>query len=342
MSSICSRLICKSRGKRQKDSQSPSQAGPEKQVESEKKAPPSFSDSYRIGNTLGKGAYSVVKEGTHKESGNSFAIKIVQKKGLSWEDEAALKDEIQVLRKLNHVHIIRLYEVYEEPSHYYLVTEQMQGGELFDRIVKKSYYNEMEARGVCKILFEAMKYCHSKNIAHRDLKPENLLLMTKDNDSDIKIADFGFAKETTSSACLLTQCGTPNYVAPEILEGVPYGTKADMWSLGVITYILLGGYPPFMDKNQKALFSKIRLGQYEFHDRYWANVSTSAKDLISSLLTTDPFKRVSAEQVLDNPWMKRDATQLSRKDLGANLQELKNFNAKRKFRTTVYAVSTYC
>ena len=239
----------------------------------------------------------------------------------------------------------------------------MLGEELFDCIVAKSYYNEKEARDVCKILFEALKYCHSKNVAHRDLKPENLLLMvsdryqiyrklliqifsltvyflqSKNNDSEIKIADFGFAKETTSSTCLLTQFGTPGYVAPEILEGVPYGTKADMWSLGVITYILLGGYPPFIEKNQKELFRKIRHGQYEFHVEYWGQVSSTAKDLISSLLTVDPFRRLSAEQALGNQWITGDASLLEGKDLGVNLQEFKKFNGKRKFKAAVNAVS---
>ena len=125
---------------------------------------------------LGEGAFSVVKDGTHKQSGNSFAIKIVTKSKLTQEDEDALKEEISVLKELQHAHIIRLYDVFDEPQYYYLVTEKMSGGELFDRIVQKSYYNEKEARDVCKILFEAMRFCHSHNVAHRDLKPENLLL----------------------------------------------------------------------------------------------------------------------------------------------------------------------
>lgn len=125
---------------------------------------------------LGEGAFSVVKEGSHKQTGGSFAIKIVTKAKLSKEDETALKDEIAVLTELKHKHIIRLYDVFDEPIFYYLVTEKMMGGELFDRIVQKSYYNEKEARDVCKILFDAMRYCHSHQVAHRDLKPENLLL----------------------------------------------------------------------------------------------------------------------------------------------------------------------
>mmetsp|Transcript_16537 Transcript_16537/g.24537 ORF Transcript_16537/g.24537 Transcript_16537/m.24537 type:complete len:233 (+) Transcript_16537:593-1291(+) len=214
----------------------------------------------------------------------------------------------------------------------------MCGGELFDRIVAKSYYNEKEARDVCKILFEALQYCHSQNVAHRDLKPENLLLQSEDNDSDLKLADFGFAKRCSSENCLTTQCGTPGYVAPEILEGTPYGCKADMWSLGVIVYIILGGYPPFIESNQRELFRKIRRGQYEFHEEYWGGVSADAKDLISKLLTVDPSKRFSAEEALGCKWMQMGGDELAAVDLGVNLAEFKKFNAKRKFKGAVQAV----
>jgi len=296
---------------------------------------PSFHDSYVIGKTLGEGAFSVVKEGKHKATDLNYAVKVVTKSKLSREDEIALKDEIMILKSLKNKYIIRLYDDFDEPKYYYLVTEMMKGGELFDRIVAKTYYNEKEARDVCRILFEALEYCHSRNIAHRDLKPENLLLSSKTNDRDIKIADFGFAKKVTSSECLLTQCGTPGYVAPEILHGVPYGTKADMWSLGVIAYILLGGYPPFIEQNQRELFKKIKKGQYEFHVEYWGQISGDAKDLISSLLTTDPKRRLTSKQALSNTWIMQEDEKLMASNLGNNLVEFKKFNAKRKLRQAV-------
>ena len=210
--------------------------------------------------------------------------------------------------------------------------ERMCGGELFDRIVAKAYYNEKEARDVCKILLEAVGYCHENHVAHRDLKPENLLLLAEDDDSAVKIADFGFAKKVKEPKSLSTQCGTPGYVAPEILEGVPYDERADMWSVGVILYILLGGYPPFIENNQRDLFRKIRKGDYEFHEEYWGNVSKEAKQLISQLLTVNPELRLDAEQALDNEWIRGDDEDLEKKDLGVNLKEFKKFNAKRKFK----------
>jgi len=246
-----------------------------------------------------------------------------------------LKDEIGILKELNHGHIIRLYDTFEDMSEYYLVTEMMTGGELFDRIVAKSYYSEKEARDVCKILFSALAYCHSKKVAHRDLKPENLLLVSQDDDLQIKIADFGFAKKVTSDECLLTQCGTPGYVAPEILEGNPYGTKCDDWSMGVIAYIILGGYPPFIEQNQRELFKKIRKGSFEFHEEYWSQISSEAKDMIASLLTVDPKKRLTCVEAIQNSWIMGGDDALSQVDLGKNLGEFKKFNAKRKFRQAV-------
>jgi serine/threonine protein kinase len=297
-----------------------------------------FNEVYKLGKQLGEGAFSVVKEGQHRSTQESFAIKIVTKAKLSKEDEAALKDEIDVLKDLEHKHIIRLYDVFEEPQHYFMVTEKMMGGELFDRIVQKSYYNEKEARDTCEIVFSAIHYCHKKKVAHRDLKPENLLLTSENDDSDIKVADFGFAKRVSTPKSLTTQCGTPGYVAAEILEGKPYDTQADMWSIGVIVYILLGGYPPFIESNQRTLFRKIRKGQYEFHEEYWGQVSDDAKDLIRNLLTVNPDERYNSSRALGNKWIGADAKKLAGQDLGTQLAQFKKFNAKRKFKAAVSTV----
>jgi len=297
-----------------------------------------FNDIYTLGEVLGEGAFSVVLEAIEKETGDPFAVKQVKKSELSEEDHEALKDEIAILSELDQPNIIRLYKVFDEPNDYYLVTERMCGGELFDRIVSKTFYNEKEARDVCKILFEAIEYCTERRIAHRDLKPENLLLINETDDSSIKIADFGFAKRAPTEDSLNTQCGTPGYVAPEVLEGKPYGCRSDMWSLGVITYILLGGYPPFYDDDQKELFARIRKGEYEFHDDYWSNVTDEAKDLISCLLVTDPGKRYTPNQALQHRWMRSDDSYLENQDLGVNLAEFKKFNAKRKFKAAVKSV----
>jgi calcium/calmodulin-dependent protein kinase I len=298
-----------------------------------------FDELYRLKGVLGTGAFSTVRAGFHRSNQDiSYAVKCINRKKLSEEDEAALLDEVSILKEMKNSHIIRLYDFFEEPSTYYLVMERMRGGELFDRIVAKAYYNEKEARDTCKIVLEAVGYCHFNHVAHRDLKPENLLLLSEEDDSAVKIADFGFAKKVYEHNSLKTQCGTPGYVAPEILEGTPYDERADMWSVGVILYILLGGYPPFIESTQRDLFRKIRKGDYEFHEEYWGTVSTEAKELISSLLTVDCNDRLTAEDALENAWITAGDADLAKKDLGANLEKFRNFNAKRKFRAAVATV----
>jgi len=300
-----------------------------------------FNELYKLSKVLGTGAFSTVKTGFHKRAPTKeYAVKCVDRKKLTEEDTAALLDEVAILSMLKSCpHIIRLYDFFEEPDMFYLVLESMHGGELFDRIVQKSYYNEKEARDVCKILLEAIAYCHDHRVAHRDLKPENLLLCSLTDDSSVKIADFGFAKIVHQPQSLKTQCGTPGYVAPEILNGIPYDESADMWSVGVILYILLGGYPPFIDDNQRKLFRKIRKGQYEFHEEYWGTVSDDAKNLISNLLVVNIDKRMTAREALQSNWIALASDDyLQSHDMNANLVQMRKFNGKRKFRAAVASV----
>jgi hypothetical protein len=215
---------------------------------------------------------------------------------------------------------------------YYLVTECLKGGELFNRIVHKSFYSENDARGVIYILMQTIAYLHHHRIVHRDLKPENLLLYAED-DTSIKIADFGFAERTDGFISLKTQCGTPGYVAPEILLDQPYGKAVDMWAIGVIMYVLLGGYPPFRHDDTPSIVTE----DVEFHAEYWDQVSEDAKDLIQKLLRKDPLERWSAEEALKHPWMTHDAADLSL-NLGTNLQMYQKSHKLRKFKGAVKAV----
>lgn len=266
----------------------------------------SFKRLYKLGDKLGQGAFSIVKEGTHRQSGKKFAIKIVNKYRLNEEDAKALQIEIALLKEIHHRNILEMYDVFDAPSddYCYIVTEKIDGGSLYDRIKQKGRYNETDGKLACRTIFEAIAYTHKHDIAHRDLKLENLLMMTQSNDHDIKVIDFGFAKKVTTASGLKTFIGTPGYVAPCILQGVGYGTKADVWSLGVILYCMLGGYPPFRDNNRQKLFQKIIHGQYEFHESKWADVSEEAKGLIRLLLTIDPAQRMTAREALEHPWMK--------------------------------------
>jgi len=286
-----------------------------------------FGRKYSLKGVLGKGNYSVVKEAVNRETGQHAAVKCIDKKELTQEDEDALEIETGILKEVDHPNIIQMYDFFEEERMYYIVTELMTGGELFDRIVEKEYYSERDAQKVVRTVADTLHYCHLKGFVHRDLKPENILLSSKNDDASIKIADFGFAKRMADG--LSTACGTPGYVAPEIINGTEYGEAVDIWSLGVITYILLCGYPPFHDDNQSMLFRLIRAGKFEFDSPYWDEVSNEAKDLIKKMLTVDAKKRITAAGVLKHVWVVGDA---SDKDITPALSQLRKYQARRRWK----------
>jgi calcium/calmodulin-dependent protein kinase I len=215
-----------------------------------------FGDKYTLGEHLGEGNSATVFKARNKKTGQEYAVKCIGKVDaegnlLDKDSEESLEKEVEILQGVrNHPYILHLEEYMQDGIYHYLVTELIEGGELFDRIISKQFYSEAEARDLVKTLLEAVQFLHDKNIAHRDLKPENLLLKSGDDDSSIKIADFGFADITYNDDDLVLPCGTPNYAAPEILQGQNYGRQVDVWSIGVITYILLCGYPPFHDDVQ--------------------------------------------------------------------------------------------
>jgi len=197
------------------------------------------------------------------------------------------------MSQIDHPNIVKLYEVYDEKTKLYLVLEMMTGGELFDRIVEKESYNEAEAAMVVRPMVDAIRYCHAMGVVHRDLKPENLLYSSPQPDAIIKISDFGLAK-VISNDLMTTACGTPGYVAPEILSGKGYDMSVDYWSIGVIMYVLLCGYPPFYEDSNEKLFELIKAGKLEFPSPQWDSISEAAKDLIRHLLNIDPKHRYTA------------------------------------------------
>jgi serine/threonine protein kinase len=216
--------------------------------------------------------------------------------------------------------------------------ELMSGGDLFDRIGKKKSYSEADARDLVAKMLKAVAFCHKRNIAHCDMKPKNLLLMSDDNDSFIKLADFGFAARVHYPKSLTKQCGTPFFVAPEILTRRPYDQKSDMWSVGCIVFLLLSGNLPFMGRSQKELFRKIVAGKYEFKEDDWTDVSNDAKEMVKKLLVLNPDERMTAESALRHPWLKMSKDRLSSIGLMGTSQRLKTFNAKMKLRSAMIAV----
>mmetsp|Transcript_12274 Transcript_12274/g.21903 ORF Transcript_12274/g.21903 Transcript_12274/m.21903 type:complete len:343 (+) Transcript_12274:391-1419(+) len=290
-----------------------------------------FEARFKFGKVLGRGNFSIVRQAEDVVTGQEVAVKCMSKRALEDEDKEAIKREVEILQGLEHPNIIKLYGMYEDKDTFYVVTELLQGGELFDRIVDKEFYSEQMAAKVVKTIAQALQFCNEVGVVHRDLKPENVLLVNKDDDTSLKLADFGFAKEVNpeGDAELKTTCGTPGYVAPEIISGKRYGKEVDMWSLGVILYILLCGYPPFYDDNQAQLFKKIKKGSYTFDQDFWGEVSDSAKDLVQSLLVVDPKSRFTVEEVLNHPWVLQGGGE---KDITPALHNLRKYQARRRIK----------
>lgn len=297
----------------------------------------SVEDKYEFKDLLGTGAFSQVVLAESKDTpGVMHAIKCIDKKALKGKEDS-LENEIKVLRRLKHPNIVQLLETYEDKNKVYLVMELVTGGELFDRIVEKGSYTEKDASDLIRQILEAVDYMHSQGVVHRDLKPENLLYYCPDEESKIMISDFGLSK-MEDSGIMATACGTPGYVAPEVLAQKPYGKAVDVWSIGVIAYILLCGYPPFYDESDANLFAQILKGEFEFDSPYWDEISDSAKDFIRHLICVDVERRYTCKQALAHPWISGNTA--SDKNIhGSVSEQLKKNFAKTKWRQAYNATA---
>ncbi|XP_051874767.1 MAP kinase-activated protein kinase 2-like [Pristis pectinata] len=278
---------------------------PQPRLEIKKNA---ITDEYRVStHVLGLGVNGKVLECVHKKTGEKCALKIL------YDSPKARREVDMHWRASSTLHIVRIINIYENMHRgkrcLLIVMECMEGGELFSRIQDRGdqAFTEREASEIMRDIGSAIQYLHAMNIAHRDVKPENLLYTTKDFNAVLKLTDFGFAKETTLHNALVTPCYTPYYVAPEVLGPEKYDKSCDMWSLGVIMYILLCGYPPFYSNHGLAISpgmkKRIRMGQYEFPNPEWSEVSEEAKDLIRQVLKTDPTERMTITEFMNHPWI---------------------------------------
>merc|ERR1712079_842231 len=296
---------------------------------------PTVEDKYDMKDVLGTGAFSQVRLAECREDGQMYAFKIIDKKALKGKEDS-LENEIRVLKRLDHRNVVKLLEAYESRSCVYLVMELVTGGELFDRIVEKGSYSEKDAADLIKQVLSAVAYMHSEGVVHRDLKPENLLYHSSDEDSKIMISDFGLSK-MEDSGIMATACGTPGYVAPEVLAQKPYGKEVDVWSIGVISYILLCGYPPFYDENDANLFAQILKGEFEFDSPYWDDISEEAKDFIRSLMCVNVEHRLTCHTALEHCWI---TGKQSERNIHATVSEqLKKNFAKSRWRQAYNAIA---
>lgn len=272
-----------------------------------------FLDHYELGRNLGSGSFSSVSECRDRRTGEARAVKILKKSpNMNYE---ALRREVDILSGIEHPHVVKLYDVIEDTQHVYIVLELMRGGELFERIVKMypKGYTEATCAALFANLLSAVAHLHKYGIIHRDLKPENLLLSSSAADCcDVKVSDFGFA---TSRLMARSACGSPCYLAPEIIRNaaaiqrapaggalVPYTNAVDVWSLGVILYVMLCGFAPFRERHLAHLFQRILDCEFTFPSPHWDAVSPLAKDLISAMVRADPTARITAAAALAHPW----------------------------------------
>ncbi|KAK4512727.1 uncharacterized protein ATC70_003433 [Mucor velutinosus] len=289
---------------------------------------------YEFQQTLGRGNFASVKRATHRVTGKTVAIKVLNKNRFAQKPKMiqAIIQEVSIMMSLRkHPLVVNIDRVFNEQHTIYLVLEYVPGGELFDFVSSNKTIDEDKTRFIFWQLFTGLKYLHDNNIAHRDLKPENVLLADRDT-LQVKITDFGLAKTEQRDQSFGSQCGTPNYVAPEILnssDSRAYDKKCDLWSLGVMLYICLCGYPPFSEENAPpSMKAQIKMGKYDFPDRYWGHISELAKGLIKELLTVDPSKRISIEEAQGHEWMYLNPTDMEARKarLGeqvlANIQDL--------------------
>lgn len=264
-----------------------------------------FNQKMKDSTLLGEGQYGKVFLVDDKTMKRQVAVKVVSKKGLKTaEDKAFMQSELKIHSECDHPNIIKLYEYFSDKKSFYLVLELMAGGELFDRIFDKENpvkYTEKKAATVVRNITEALLYLHEKNIVHRDIKPENLLLPTKEDDTNVKLCDLGIAADCSES--LNEPYGTLLYIAPEIIQQIPYKQEVDLWSLGVILFSMLCGYPPLYNPDPKELSRKIVKGRIGFIPPDWVGVSEEAKDLVLKLLERDVQKRFTAKDVLEHTWL---------------------------------------
>eukprot|EP00587_Corethron_hystrix_P009123 CAMPEP_0113302844 /NCGR_PEP_ID=MMETSP0010_2-20120614/3503_1 /TAXON_ID=216773 ORGANISM="Corethron hystrix, Strain 308" /NCGR_SAMPLE_ID=MMETSP0010_2 /ASSEMBLY_ACC=CAM_ASM_000155 /LENGTH=297 /DNA_ID=CAMNT_0000156733 /DNA_START=369 /DNA_END=1262 /DNA_ORIENTATION=+ /assembly_acc=CAM_ASM_000155 len=264
----------------------------------------SFNDlsSFTISRELefGKGIEGKVHLAHSIQTNQKFVIKsTVKSKDLLPDRE----EEIDILRSLQHDNIISLRGIFESDNRRHMIMDFMDGGDIHEDLHKNGRYTDSKAKKVAIEILKAVNYCHDNNIVHRDLKPENILLHKDDR---IKIADFGWSTRISSPYSLKTKCGTFSYQAPEVLLHLPYGKPIDLWSIGVILYVMLGGYHPFRDSNDRELDVLVIQGKFMFHECYWHDVTSDGKALIRELLTKLPTRRSTAQCALRSKWIKQD------------------------------------
>ncbi|CAD5187771.1 unnamed protein product [Musa acuminata subsp. malaccensis] len=290
-------------------------------------------DIYSLGKKLGQGQFGTTYLCVEKASGKEYACKSILKRKLATdEDVEDVRREIQIMHHLSgHPNVISIKGAYEDAVAVHLVMELCAGGELFDRIVQKGHYTERKAAELARVIVGIVEACHSMGVMHRDLKPENFLFVNQMEDASLRTIDFGLSIFFRPGEVFNDVVGSPYYVAPEVLKK-RYGPESDVWSAGIIIYILLSGVPPFWAESEQGIFEEVLHGKLDFQSDPWPSISESAKDLVRRMLVRDPSKRLTAHEVLCHPWVQIDGVAPDKPLDSAVLSRLKHFSAMNKLK----------
>ncbi|CAN6481525.1 unnamed protein product [Victoria cruziana] len=294
---------------------------------------PNIRELYTLGRKLGQGQFGTTYLCIENATGKEYACKSISKRKLiSKEDVEDVRREIQIMHHLaGHKNVVTIKGAYEDSLYVHIVMEICAGGELFDRIIQRGHFSERKAAELTRIIVGVVEACHSLGVMHRDLKPENFLLANKDDDSSLKAIDFGLSVFFKPGQIFTDVVGSPYYVAPEVLCK-HYGPEADVWTAGVILYILLSGVPPFWAETQQGIFDAVLRGVIDFDSDPWPLISDSAKDLIRKMLCSRPSDRLTAHEVLCHPWICENGVAPDRPLDAAVLSRLKQFSAMNKLK----------
>lgn len=280
---------------------------------------------YTFGKTVGEGQYAIVRNATHKTSNQVRAIKIIKH---SDQEEEKVKLEVDILSQLSHPNIMHIYEFYKDKTHYYIVTEYCKGGDLFEISNERGPFSEIASANIIRQTLSAICYAHKNKVVHRDLRPENIMFDEKGKNYIIKLIDWGGARYFNDNKKMTSIDGNPYYIAPEVLSGL-YDEKCDIWSIGVILYILLCGYPPFNGSNENEIMLGVKRGVIAFPKEEWSNISPEAIDLIKKMLNGNPKKRPSAEECLKEPWFVRFKSWVSTQAIAKNaIRNMRNIKVR--------------
>jgi serine/threonine protein kinase len=281
-------------------------------------------DYHILPQVIGSGHYGSVRECVSRIDRQWYAVKSIDKRKIGRLDH--LKREVYLLSKMNHKNIINMVDCYEDEDFVHIVTDKYTGGELFDKIIENTSsdgcFSEVRSAQIIKSVLEAVAYLHANEIVHRDIKPENILFESDEEDSPVKLIDFGLSRRHQRGEALMSNpVGTAYYMSPELLKG-KYDRSCDVWSIGVVAYILICGYPPFNGDTDPEIFEAIKKGSYSFPSKGWTGVSDECKDFVKCLLRKDPRKRFTAEEALMHPWVRHSCIFSKKEELLARISKL--------------------